>query len=220
MGTSKAAYLDRTQPRRLAYPAGACHCYTPKAFTALPISVAGIIFLGTPFQGSDVAVYRKWLDPKASRFKPVHDWLYMEKHRNWLLILDNVDNALFPSKAENSWSESAGERRGLAGATSVPPSKPERDGSNHDSGQRASIKAVEDKDIIIVEPMKRVHALALLEKKLGVRGNDEGVSDLVVALEFMPLAIVQAAALISQRAPWNVVRLPKKRWREDQSSKL
>ncbi|KAL9035008.1 MAG: hypothetical protein Q9214_006785, partial [Letrouitia sp. 1 TL-2023] len=39
-------------------------------------------------------------DPKANIFKLVHDWLRKEKHGRWLLILDNVDNALFPSKGE------------------------------------------------------------------------------------------------------------------------
>ena len=55
------------------------------------------------------------------------------------------------------------------------------------------------------------HALALLEKKLGPLGQNDGTADLAAALEFMPLAIVQAAAYISQRAP----RCSVKRYLED-----
>lgn len=32
-----------------------------QAFKALRLSVAGIVFLGAPFQGSDAAIYGKWL---------------------------------------------------------------------------------------------------------------------------------------------------------------
>lgn len=40
---------------------GARHCHPSKTFINLRLSVAGIIFLGAPFQGSDGAVYGKWL---------------------------------------------------------------------------------------------------------------------------------------------------------------
>ena len=62
-------------------------------------------------------------------------------------------------------------------------------------------KLVEQSDIIAVEPMDEAHALALFEKKMGKQDNSKDVVELATALEFMPLAIVQAAAYISQRAP-------------------
>jgi hypothetical protein len=49
--------------------------------------------------------------------------------------------------------------------------------------------------------MDEAQALALFEKKLGAQGDSGGVAELAAALEYMPLAIVQAAAYISQRAP-------------------
>ena len=64
-----------------------------------------------------------------------------------------------------------------------------------------ALKLVEEKDIIAVEPMAQSHALALFEKKLGSLGEDDDLTELTAALEFMPLAIVQAAAYISERAP-------------------
>ena len=69
---------------------------------------------------------------------------------------------------------------------------------------------VEQRDIIDVQPMNAEDALELFEKKLvnqvDDQGDNEEASNLIAALEFMPLAIVQAAAYISQRAPRCSVR--------------
>ncbi|KAI4194623.1 MAG: hypothetical protein LQ350_007678 [Teloschistes chrysophthalmus] len=67
-------------------------------------------------------------------------------------------------------------------------------------------KLVEERDIIVVEPMAQSHALALFEKKLGRLGDGSDAAELVAALEHMPLAIVQSAACIRQRAPRYSVR--------------
>jgi hypothetical protein len=67
--------------------------------------------------------------------------------------------------------------------------------------REVALKLVERSDIIAVEPMDEAHALALFEKKMGKQGDNKDVVELATALEFMPLAIVQAAAYISQRAP-------------------
>jgi hypothetical protein len=56
-------------------------------------------------------------------------------------------------------------------------------------------------DIVSVDPMDEAQALALFKKKLGAQGDKSDVAELAAALEYMPLAIVQAAAYISQRAP-------------------
>jgi hypothetical protein len=54
--------------------------------------------------------------------------------------------------------------------------------------------------------MDEAHALALFGKKLGVQEDSNDIAKLAAALEFMPLAIVQAAAYISKRAPRCSVR--------------
>jgi hypothetical protein len=56
------------------------------------------------------------------------------------------------------------------------------------------------KDILIVEQMDECHALALLKAKLEDDRNLEGAVELVQSLDYMPLAISQAAAYINQRA--------------------
>ena len=63
-----------------------------------------------------------------------------------------------------------------------------------------ALKSVEDYDIIAVEPMDEADAVALFERKLSIQGDREDTLELVVSLDFMPLAIVQAAAYIRQRA--------------------
>ena len=55
--------------------------------------------------------------------------------------------------------------------------------------------------------MEEAHAIELFIRKLenlmtlGIKLHDEDIAELATALEFMPLAIVQAAAYISERAP-------------------
>jgi hypothetical protein len=53
--------------------------------------------------------------------------------------------------------------------------------------------------IITVKPMEKAQAEALLEKKLGAQGASSNTAELAEVLEYMPLAIVQAAAYIWQR---------------------
>jgi tetratricopeptide (TPR) repeat protein len=66
--------------------------------------------------------------------------------------------------------------------------------------KEAARNLVEQRDIISVEPMDEAQAL-LFEKKLGVEEDDGNVVELAAALEYMPLALVQAAAYIRQCAP-------------------
>lgn len=54
--------------------------------------------------------------------------------------------------------------------------------------------------IIEVRPMKKDDALALLQKKLGSGAQDKAL-ELIEVLDFMPLALTQAAPFIQQRAP-------------------
>jgi tetratricopeptide (TPR) repeat protein len=53
-------------------------------------------------------------------------------------------------------------------------------------------------DIITVEPMEEDQALALLRNKLGVRHTEQNTSQLAREVDFMPLALTQAAAYICQ----------------------
>lgn len=67
----------------------------------------------------------------------------------------------------------------------------------------AALQLVEENNLITVEPMEKLHAIALLEKKLRIQGGSDtngkngDISELAAALEYMPLAIIQAVAYIS-----------------------
>jgi tetratricopeptide (TPR) repeat protein len=146
-------------------------------------------------------------DSKANIFKLVHDWLRHEGKIEWLLILDNVDDARFlvdvQSNSQNQTHESKPLREYL-------PQCPNGSVLITSRNAEAALTLVEQKDIIDVKPMDRDDALALLQKKLVAlstsQGDFEDATELVTVLEFMPLAIVQAAAYISQRAPRCSVR--------------
>jgi hypothetical protein len=60
-------------------------------------------------------------------------------------------------------------------------------------------------DIIRVQPIDQAHALALLRNKLSRSFEQGDAAALVKALNYMPLAIAQAAAYIGQRAPRAIV---------------
>jgi len=53
--------------------------------------------------------------------------------------------------------------------------------------------------IIIVKSIDRANTLILFKNKLERYNNSNDIAELIAVLEFMPLAIVQAAAYISQR---------------------
>jgi hypothetical protein len=139
-------------------------------------------------------------NPQANIFKLVHDWLRDCKQR-WLLVLDNVDDARFLLADQATHSKTA--------------SQPLREYLPHcergsilitTRNKEAALKLVEVHDILGVEPLDQAEGLALFKKKLGAQEDSSDVAELVAVLENMPLAIVQAAAYISQRAPRFSVR--------------
>jgi hypothetical protein len=147
----------------------------------------------------------------------VHDWLRGSKEQ-WIIILDNVDDARFLLEAQPYGSGRASKQlreylprsqNGLILITT--------------RSREAALKLVEPCDVIAVDPMDEADALVLFgkklgvqedsndmdeadaltlfEKKLGVQEDSNVMVELAAALEFIPLAIVQAAAYISERAP-------------------
>ena len=143
-------------------------------------------------------------DPKANVFRLVHDWLRGGNSGQWLLILDNLDNPDLLSEAGDAGQR--GQGTGVDGERRQPISAYLPQSQNGSilitsRSQAAAMKLVEEKDIVVVQAMTPAQALMLFEKKLGSLGQGDDTAELAAALEFMPLAIVQAAAYISQRAP-------------------
>ncbi|KAF2249838.1 TPR-like protein [Trematosphaeria pertusa] len=150
---------------------------------------------------ADQAKVRGRNDLRADVFKLVHDWLRDEKHGKWLLVVDNADDADVLSQLPSSSKDAS-----LHDLSSYLP--PSRHGSVLVTSRtkQAASRLVEKSDIIQIEPMDDAGARALLNKKLGDTVNKDGMADLAAALEYMPLALVQAAAYIQKRAPRCSVR--------------
>ncbi|KAF2467718.1 uncharacterized protein BDR25DRAFT_233833, partial [Lindgomyces ingoldianus] len=128
-------------------------------------------------------------DPQADVFKLVHDWLRDKSKARWLLVLDNADDAAVLSLVSRSLPPS---RHGAVIVTS--------------RTERATSCLVEDGDVILIKPMQKADAHALMNRKLGGKVEQDGMTELAEALEYMPLALVQAAAYIKKRAPRCTVR--------------
>ncbi|OCK96219.1 putative kinesin [Cenococcum geophilum 1.58] len=147
-------------------------------------------------------------DPQADVFKLVHDWLRDERHGKWLLVLDNADSATVLSPPSDGRKTQAGGGDGALGQHLSRYLPPSRYGSVLVTSRtkQAASRLVEESDIIQIEPMHDAGAQALLEKKLGNEVNKGGIAELAAALEYMPLALVQAAAYIRKQAPRCSVR--------------
>lgn len=143
----------------------------------------------------------------------MYNWLCYNK-RQWILILDNVDDASFLVNIPNTDSGQISRAlkdyipQGQNGSVLITTRTTE-----------AALQLVERSGIVPVFPMNSVDALALCEKKLGKENLTEDIDELVVALDFMPLAIVQATAYISQRAPHFSVRQYLEHFRENDDAK-
>jgi hypothetical protein len=140
-------------------------------------------------------------NPQADIFQLVHDWLRDNKKRNWVLILDNVDDAGF-LKARKSGQD--GDTGGIEGGNSRPLVSylPQ---CSHGSilitsrSGEAALQLVRHDDIIKVDPMEKREALELFRRKVGPEVDDDGTDDLVRELESITLAITQAAAYVREQ---------------------
>jgi hypothetical protein len=148
-------------------------------------------------------------NPQANIFQLVYDWLRSVRKGKWALILDNVDNAGFlvrpQSTGQDGYTNSSGSEK-VRPLVEYLPQCPNGSILITTRSKSAALKVVEQRDIIIVEPMDRADGLALFERKLGWHDDGDDVVELAAVLEFMPLAIVQAAIYISQRVPRYSVR--------------
>jgi tetratricopeptide (TPR) repeat protein len=156
-------------------------------------------------------------DLQADVFKLVHDWLRDAKNGRWLLVLDNADDAAVLSPTDDGSKLSGALQQHLS--RYLPSS---RHGSVLVTSRtrRAAMQVVEESDIIPIEPMHDAAAHALLRKKLGgIRKEDYSIAELSTTLDHMPLALVQAAAYIRERAPRCSVQQYVEEYRQSDSRK-
>jgi putative hemolysin len=143
-------------------------------------------------------------DLKDNIFKLVENWLRDEKNGKWICILDNADDHKFLCSLLVA-------REGPSARE--PPNAPTKPlleyipRSQHGSliitsrSREVALKMVKHRDLVEVNPMETSEALELLQKMLDQSERSQDSQKLVEELEFMPLAIVQAASYIRDRAP-------------------
>ncbi|KAJ5683654.1 hypothetical protein N7462_006819 [Penicillium macrosclerotiorum] len=143
-------------------------------------------------------------EPKANIFELVENWLRDEKKGKWVCVLDNADDYEFlclPQTVANP---------AHAIEPTYVPVKPlleyiprGRNGSViiTSRSREVVLKMVKENDLIEVTPMEPCEALELFHKRLGRPKESEESRRLVEELEFIPLAIIQAASYIRARAP-------------------
>ncbi|KAI3316921.1 hypothetical protein HD806DRAFT_399973 [Xylariaceae sp. AK1471] len=137
--------------------------------------------------------------PTADIFQLVYQWLQNERHGQWLMILDSADDInVFYGTDEKGKQQ---EKRALW--TYLPQSSNGSILITTRDKELAFKLTGHQNNVIEVGPMDQDHALALMTTKLGgqLDTDVDTATELVEALEYMPLAISQAAAYIQKRAP-------------------
>lgn len=131
-------------------------------------------------------------EPDTDVPRLVQDWMRSGEHQ-WLLMLDDVGDASF-------LLSSAGQQPDRSLIEYI--SHSERGSILITTRNRSSaMHLVKPQDVILVDPMTSGEAAELLEKKLGGGDGGDDESQLLSALGYLPLAVVQAASYISARAP-------------------
>ncbi|KAM0688989.1 hypothetical protein Q7P36_011065 [Cladosporium allicinum] len=140
-------------------------------------------------------------DPKENVFQLLHDWLSNASNGPWLVVLDNADDARVLLERST-----IGEQAGVA-TTRAQHTKarleylPQCDHGKVLITSRTKEVAKELvywKDIVAVEPMNEEQALSFLRRKMDTWYTEEYAPRLARELDFMPLALAQAAAYICQ----------------------
>ncbi|KAI0968709.1 P-loop containing nucleoside triphosphate hydrolase protein [Xylaria arbuscula] len=139
--------------------------------------------------------------PTADIPQLVYQWLQNERNGQWLMVLDSADNIEVFYYTQAMAGQTASEREKKPMSAYLPQSS---NGSilvttrNRDLAYRLTGRY---NDIIDVGPMDQEHAIALLAIRLKEGADIDTATELVQVLEYMPLAISQAAAYIQRRAP-------------------
>ena len=141
-------------------------------------------------------------DPKANAFQLLRNRLCDASKGLWLVILDNADDArvLLGSPAVNDQvDKSAADALPTEARLDYIPRCGHGKVLVTSRSKEAAKELVYSKDVVAVEPMKEEQALELLRKKLDTWYTEQHAPRLAQELDYMLLALTQAAAYICQR---------------------
>ncbi|KAF7540081.1 hypothetical protein G7054_g1707 [Neopestalotiopsis clavispora] len=138
-------------------------------------------------------------------FQLVGSWLRSDKSGKWVLILDNVDDATFLLQVQSGRQDAQGSSSRSQNNRPLWSYLPHcQQGMVLITTRRRDIalSLVESHRIVDIGPMSLEDARKLVDMKLGTLSDDEDIETagaLAQALEYIPLAIVQATSYIAQR---------------------
>lgn len=158
-------------------------------------------------------------DPNVNTLGLVSDWLRNEEIGRWLMILDNADDVTVFYPKQGVGQDKTPDRPNRPTSANHPPSNAQpplasflpksRNGKvvitsrSIDASERL---AGSHKNIFRVLAMDQDQALQLFRNKLKKQHDEDGAADLLRALDYIPLAVTQAAAYINRRAPRMSIR--------------
>ncbi|KAF6806455.1 Kinesin light chain 5 [Colletotrichum sojae] len=145
---------------------------------------------------ADVLALPRRHDPDVDVLVLVRDWLQRDDVSPWLMIVDNADDF------EMLFSKDDGGNNARIPTASYLPKKDNSKilftSRSWDAAERLTGNG---KTIHQVPTMEKAQALLLLQKRLGQDVEKAAAVRLVGTLEYIPLAIDQAAAYINKRSP-------------------
>ena len=140
-------------------------------------------------------------DPKADILKLLQTWL-ADASQRWMIVLDNADDAGFLLEPPPITDTVRATKRRIDYIPSC----------NHGTvvitsrSKDEAYKFVDENSVIEVIPFDVVHARTLLQKKLGPLYDEGSATKLATSLDFMPLALSQAASFIKQKRKYSIER--------------
>ncbi|THX68824.1 hypothetical protein D6D04_10469 [Aureobasidium pullulans] len=162
-------------------------------------------------------------DPKADILQLFQGWLQDQRNGAWLIVLDNADEASYllqPSTRNVVNTGDSGTNAGRKRLYEYLPTCSQGSVIVTTRNREMASKLVDDVDVVTVEPMGEQIALDLLEKRIGLQSESKPARQLVAALEYMPLAISQAAAYIKQRGRRSSIQQYLEKFEKDEKSRI
>lgn len=160
--------------------------------------------------------------PNATVYDILRSWLIDTRGRRWLLVLDNADEAeyLLEPPAVSSLEDDGMPTLSRARRLDYIPTCDHGTMLITTRRRDMCLKIVNVDNALEVRPMDTDHALELMQKKAGLKSEKNDIMRLAAALDFMPLAMVQAAAYIHKRWPRCSAQQYTEKLHRSQKSKL